>query len=93
MYTAPWQTIPHLRSVFRSDNGLIHFQPSPLCDLELAVLMMAASYDFPTADLDRVYTKSLAEVGLLVNREFLTATNASLRTLVRNGSVRRLCLC
>ncbi|KAL0056329.1 hypothetical protein WJX82_010064 [Trebouxia sp. C0006] len=29
---------------------------------------MAASYDFPTADLDRVYTKSLAEVGLLVNR-------------------------
>ncbi|DBB04077.1 hypothetical protein WJX77_001995 [Trebouxia sp. C0004] len=30
--------------------------------------MMAASYEFPTAELDKVYTKSLAEVGLLVTR-------------------------
>ena len=54
---------------------------------------MAASYEFPTADLDKVYTNPLAEVGLLVNREFLTATNASLRALVRYGPVRRSCLC
>lgn len=54
---------------------------------------MAASCEFPTADLDKVYTKSLAEVGLLVNREFLTATDASLRALLRYGPVRRLCLC
>jgi hypothetical protein len=54
---------------------------------------MAASYEFPTADLDKVYSKSLAEVGLLLTREFLIATNASLRALVRYEAVRPLCLC
>ena len=55
--------------------------------------MMAASHEFPNADLDKVYTKSLAEVGLLVTREFLTTTGASLRALVRRAPVRRLCRC
>jgi hypothetical protein len=55
--------------------------------------MMAASYESPTADLDKVYIKSLAEFGLLVTREFPIATDASLRALVRYGPLRRLCLC
>ena len=67
--------------------------PVDCCDLELAVVMMAASCEIQTADLNKVYTKSLAEVGLLVNRECSTATDASLRALVRYGRFRRMFLC
>ena len=55
--------------------------------------MMAALYENATADLDKMYTKSLAEVGLLVTREFLIATYASLQALVEYGPLRPLCLC
>ncbi len=78
---------------FAATTGRSTCKPVDCCDLELAVVMMAASYEFPTADLDKVYTKSLAEVGLLVTREFPIASYASSRALVRYGPLRRLCLC